>query len=253
MAVERRLEDVVRQFDRQSDVMPRMKWFADADRAKELLRFARFAHEERVLEVGCGPGIVLEQAAPNAGLLVGVDVSPQMLVRAQERVRSAGLARAMVERLPFRDGAFDLAVCRSVLHHVMDPAAMIREMARVVRRGGRVAVNDSMASKRPNEAANHNLIERLRDPSHGRMVPPSELRRFFEAAGLEVLEVVEKRYPRWLDEWLDITSPPLENPHRVEGLFETWTGRDESGLSVRREAGRVRFDHTQWTVLAEKC
>ena len=144
VASERRLGDVIDQFDRQSEVLPRVKWFADADRARELLAFAGLQAGERVLEVGCGPGIVLEHARNTANLLAGVDVSPRMLAEAARRAPKAHLMQAMGERLPLREAAFDLVYSRSVLHHVLSPARMVDEMARVVRRGGRSCETQAM-------------------------------------------------------------------------------------------------------------
>ena len=246
-----RLEGIVRAFDRQSDVMPRVEWFSDPKRARELLAFARLAPGDRALEVGCGPGFVLAQAS-EAERLVGVDVSPRMLLTAAVRAPHAQVTRAAVERLPFREGSFDLAVCRSVLHHAIDAAAMIREMARVVAPGGRVVVNDSVCSEDPTEATNHNQVERLRDPSHGRMVPPSELVMLFRRADLRIAQVRAHRYSRDLEEFLDITSPEPSAREEIARRFRAWTIRDECGLFVREETGRIRFDHTHWTVLGTR-
>lgn len=231
--------------------MPNVKWFADAARARELLAFGRLSSGERVLEVGCGPGFILAEATA-AGRLVGVDVSPMMLASARERAPTARLVRAAVEHLPFVDRTFDLAVCRSVLHHALNPASMVREMARVVRIGGRVVVNDSVSSEEPREAANHNRMERLRDPSHGRMVPPSELLDLFSQADLRVGPVRAHRYTRELEAFLDIASPPSDARAKIVRLFTAWASKDESGLLVRTENGRIQFDHTQWTILGTR-
>ena len=244
----KRFRTVVRQFDKMSEVMPRVKLFADAERARELLAVAGLSAGEGVLEVGCGPGFVLAEAGI-AGRLVGVDVSVKMLASARERARNASLVRAAVERLPFSDGTFGLAYCRSVLHHVLYPPAMMREMARVVKPGGRVVVNDSVSSEDRAEAENHNRIERLRDPSHGRMLPPTEMLGLFERAPLEVAQVRAHRYRRDLEEFLDIGGPEPAARGEIVGLFRKWTSCDESGLLVREEGNRIVFDHTQWTVL----
>lgn len=248
MADPARLRIVVRQFDRQSEVMPRVKWFVDPDRARELLVFAQLAPGERVIDVGCGPGFVLASASA-AGQLVGVDVSEKMLETARERAQSARVVRAAVERLPFSDETFNLAYCRSALHHVLDPEAMLREMVRVVRSGGRVVVNDSISSEDPRLAENHNRIERLRDPSHGRMLPPSEVIGLFRRVPVDIVQVRAHRYRRDLEEFLDIAGPETRARDEVTRFFRAWTSRDESGLLVRREGGRIVFDHTQWTIL----
>jgi ubiquinone/menaquinone biosynthesis C-methylase UbiE len=231
--------------------MPRVKWFADAERARELLAFARLASGENVLEIGCGPGFVLAEAGAT-GRLVGVDVSPKMLDAARGRAPNAQGVRAAVEHLPFNDGVFDLAYCRSVLHHVLDPAPMIREMARVVRPGGRVVVNDSVSSEDPRESKNHNRMERLRDPSHGRMLPPNELVSLFLRASLRIVQVRAHRYRRDVEEFLDIAAPKPAAREKALRLFHEWASHDVSGLFVRNEGERIVFDHTQWTLLGIK-
>ena len=251
MARRSRLGDVIQQFDKQSEVMPRLKWFADAERARELLAFARLSPGERILEVGCGPGFVLAETKA-AALAVGVDVSPKMLHAAASRAAQARVVRAAVERLPFSGNRFDLAYCRSVLHHALEPGAMVREMARVTRTGGRVVINDSISSENRREAEHHNRMERMRDPSHGRMVPASELIDLFHRAGLRVAEVRAHRYARDADEFLDVTSPEPSVRAELSRIFRAWADHDESGLFVREESGRIRFDHTQWTVLGLK-
>jgi ubiquinone/menaquinone biosynthesis C-methylase UbiE len=71
--------------------------------------------------------------------------------------------------LPFEDASFDTVVSRSAVHHFPDPAAAFREMARVVRVGGRVITVDVQSAETADEAALHNALEILRDPSHVRM------------------------------------------------------------------------------------
>jgi ubiquinone/menaquinone biosynthesis C-methylase UbiE len=99
----------------------------------------------RVLDLGTGPGtsaIELARAAPRSRL-VGLDLSAAMLARARRRAAAAKLplplVRADATRLPFAAGSFDGAAGHSVLYLVPDPAAVLGELRRVVRPGGRVA------------------------------------------------------------------------------------------------------------------
>src|SRR5512139_1841184 len=94
---------------------------------------ARLTPRSRALDVGCGPGIVTEALARHAGEVVGCDLTPAMLDRAQRRAEAAGLRNARfvparAESLPFEDGYFDLVVSRSAVHHFPDPAVVLREM-----------------------------------------------------------------------------------------------------------------------------
>ena len=106
----------------------------------------------RVLDVGCGPGtITLDLArAVVPGEVVGVDAAPAVLAEAASLAAGAtdavdlrlSFQVADVEALPFEDGAFDVVHAHQVLQHLPDPVAALREMRRVTRPGGVVAVRD---------------------------------------------------------------------------------------------------------------
>jgi ubiquinone/menaquinone biosynthesis C-methylase UbiE len=96
----------------------------------------RYAAGQRVLEAGCGTGLILREVAPVARLAVGVDLSPAMLDRA--RARGLAVAHASVTDLPFPDDGFDVAYSFKVLPHVERIERALGELARVVRPGGHV-------------------------------------------------------------------------------------------------------------------
>jgi demethylmenaquinone methyltransferase / 2-methoxy-6-polyprenyl-1,4-benzoquinol methylase len=99
---------------------------------------------ERVLDVATGTGMVAAELRARADcIVVGLDQSPQMLAAARARFAGEGarveLVEGEAERLPFEDESFDALTFTYLLRYVDDPPATIRELARVVRPGGRVA------------------------------------------------------------------------------------------------------------------
>jgi len=94
-----------------------------------------------VLDVATGTGLVARALRERyACRVVGLDQSPDMLAAARDRDGLfAGLVRARAERLPFRDASFDHVTFTYLLRYVDDPAATLRELARVLRPGGRLA------------------------------------------------------------------------------------------------------------------
>ena len=113
-----------------------------AERAMELLALSPGA---KVLELGCGNGVVLPRLAKAVGVegrVVGVDHSLDLMAQARDKVRAEGLGDCVdlqvgdAYALPFADGYFDAAHCERVLMHLERPNAVLAELARVVKPGG---------------------------------------------------------------------------------------------------------------------
>jgi len=107
---------------------------------------------QRVLDVACGTGVVARQAADRVGAsgeVVGVDLNPAMLAVAARVRPDLTWRRGDVAALPFDDDDFDVVTCQSAMMFFPDPTAALREMGRVARPGGTVAVQvfDSLADQ----------------------------------------------------------------------------------------------------------
>jgi SAM-dependent methyltransferase len=105
-----------------------------------------------VLDLACGPGNFSREFARTVGpegLVAGVDVSRTMLERGSEELRRSGvsnvaLLRADAAELPFSDDSFDGACCFAALHLMAEPFAVLDEITRVLRSGGRIALMTSV-------------------------------------------------------------------------------------------------------------
>ncbi|TXS32450.1 methyltransferase domain-containing protein [Streptomyces sp. ms191] len=100
---------------------------------------------DAVLDAGCGTGRALpplREAVGPGGTVLGADLTPEMLdaATAAGRDEAGTLLLADVSRLPLRDGALDAVFGAGLVSHLADPAADLRELARVVRPGGRLAL-----------------------------------------------------------------------------------------------------------------
>jgi SAM-dependent methyltransferase len=109
--------------------------------ARGLIAFARVSPGQCILDVGCGTGKLTAELASVVGAerVAAADVSETALAVCRQRVPAADFRLASAEALPFADADFDVALAQLVVNLVDDPPRAVREMARVVRRGGIVA------------------------------------------------------------------------------------------------------------------
>jgi ubiquinone/menaquinone biosynthesis C-methylase UbiE len=164
-------------------------------------------HLRRAVDLGCGPGDVmirLARAAP-AVHITAIDGSAPMIALARQAVRAAGLdarvavLQAHIPAVPLRDHTCDAILSKDLLHHVADPAAFWREVARLARPGAAISVMDLVRPATPEDArrivdlvaANEDPI--LRDDFYNSLCAAftiEELREQLAASGLD-LEVAE--------------------------------------------------------------
>lgn len=111
------------------------------------LRFLDLKPTDCVLEVGSGLGILAREVAQLVpeGEAIGIEFAPEQLERAQSTPYPSNLhfTRGDAHHLPFDDNAFDVVYCRYVLEHVQDPLAVLREMRRVLKPGGRAYAQEN--------------------------------------------------------------------------------------------------------------
>jgi len=104
----------------------------------EVAAVRELAQGKRVLEAGCGTGLVMSRLAEVASSVHGFDLSPGMVQRA--RARGLSVALGSVTQVPFRDESFDLVCSFKVLAHVPSITDALRELARVTKPGGMLAL-----------------------------------------------------------------------------------------------------------------
>jgi len=145
--------------------------------------------DETLLDLACGPGAMARAAGPFVKRVVLCDLSPAMLRVAATESRRAGRlvpprAAADASALPFRDATFELVACRHAARLFRSPDGFAREVARVLRQGGRVAVCDVMATGEPETDELVLALEQVLSPVPVRLMTPAQWGERLEAAGL---------------------------------------------------------------------
>jgi demethylmenaquinone methyltransferase / 2-methoxy-6-polyprenyl-1,4-benzoquinol methylase len=132
---------------RYDEVAAALSFFQDPRWRRAMVAALAASPDQRVLDVACGTGMVSRALVERWGCrVVGLDQSPAMLAGARRKLEAdpdlaarVTLVEGEAERLPFGDEEFDHLTFTYLLRYVDDPAATLRELARVVRPGGRVA------------------------------------------------------------------------------------------------------------------
>jgi SAM-dependent methyltransferase len=172
----------------------------------------------RFLDAGCGDGALTCVVATQGADAVGVDPDPAMLTRARARAADARLdvtfLDGRVERLPFPDASFDVVASVTVLCFVPDAAGAVREMARVLRPGGRLVLGE--LGRWSVWAALRRVRGWLGSPTWkvARFRGSGELRLLAEQAGLSVTRVRGAVY-----------YPPVGVLARMLAPLDPWLGR----------------------------
>ena len=188
----------------------------DVVSAQVMTLLAPFAGDERALDVGCGTGALAYVLAAHVGEVVGVDADEAYIEAARRNAPpNCTFVVGDATALPFPYGDFDLVGCLRVLHHVRRPELVVSELARVARPGGRILVADQLGDVDPIRSLELDRFERVRDPTHTRLLPDADIRGYLDANDLTVVanEVVHEH--RDMATYLDLVGLEGEARERV--------------------------------------
>lgn len=154
---------------------------------------------KRVLDVGCGGGILAESMAARGARVTGIDMGKEPLQVARLHALESGIelsyrqltVEALADELP---GSFDVVTCMEMLEHVPDPASVVAACARLVRPGGQLffsTINRTAKSWLLMIAGAEYLLQMVPKGTHqhDRFIQPAELSRYAERAGLRLCQM----------------------------------------------------------------
>ena len=246
------------QFGKQSERYGRGHILENVEDVRQALTHIRLPEKSRALDVATGGG---HTGLFLAGLGFEVtlsDVAQPMLDRveksASERKLSISTAQHPAEAFPFPDQSFDLVTCRVAPHHFSDVSAFIGETARVLRQGGYLLLIDgSVEDNEPEAEAWIHEVEKLRDPSHHRLVTPGRWTQLCQERDLRVIvcELSPMKQPD-LDWYFETANTPPENRRRVLELVESAPANARRLFKLCEEDGKIIWWWQRLTLIAVK-
>ncbi|UXA12275.1 class I SAM-dependent methyltransferase [Mycobacterium sp. SMC-8] len=219
--------------------------------------FAGVGAGDEVLDVGCGPGALSAQLLSVGARVAAVDPSPRFLDALRTRFPDLDVRRGTAEELPYDTASFDAALAQLVVHFMADPMAGIRQMARVVRRGGVVAAcvwDGSTGALAPFWDAVHVTDPQAQDEALLAGARMGHLTGLFEAAGLRgveerplAVEVVHPSFEQWWEPYTLGVGPAGDY---VQQLDDEGRAHLESVARERLGAGPFTVTATAWATRA---
>jgi len=220
-------------------------------RFDDLISFSEIQSGAKVLDVGTGTGLLaLALAESCKATVVGIDISPAMLERAEffrlnstpEIARRVDFRLATAQALPFAKERFDVVICRMILHLNRRPERVLRELWRVLRPGGVLVIADLLSTDDPVRRATQNAIEGRRNPSHIAAYSTSQYREMVVDAGFVADAEKSTVFSRILDDWLAELNTEPANGAVVREMVEASLETDAAGINARRHGDQILFD-----------
>lgn len=209
------------------------------------------------LDIATGGGHAAKALSPQVGTLFATDFTREMLAAARshldESCHNIYYVTADAEALPFLGASFDAVTCRIAAHHFPSPDRFIREVARVLKPGGRFVLIDNVAPTDESLDRFINTAEKLRDESHVRAYTMNQWTQWMEEAQLvpERSIVRKKRVP--FESWVQRMAANEAQEQRVREFMLAADPEAKTYFSIREQDGDVTsFELDEWMVLLTK-
>jgi ubiquinone/menaquinone biosynthesis C-methylase UbiE len=244
-------------FTQAADAYASHKGAADLVSHEKMLELSSVRPTDRVLDVASGPGYVALLFAEKAREVIGLDLTPAFVTKAQATASEKGLKNLTfregdAEKLPFTDEAFDIVTCHKAFHHFPNPVKALDEMHRVLKQNGRLVLGDTRSSDNPVTARKHNELERLRDASHIEMYGPRKLRALMQAAGFTIEQFEEFKDEKDMDWWQQVMPAPESVYREIREKFIASASTNSLELGVRVVGEKVFFTRRHVVLSAVK-
>ena len=217
-----------------------------------LIRRIAASGKEHALEVAAGTCICGRALAPFVKDITCLDLTEEMLTQGKKLAEEDGIKNISfqtgnAEELPYEAETFDLVITRLSLHHFTDTEKPFREMQRVLKKGGKLVVWDMEATEESLRDID-DKIERMRDPSHTRILSREEFEKLFQKDFLLQCEETTL-VPVNLNSWMNLTDTPEDVQKEIVNFMnQELTGGAKTGFAPYLKDNQIMFNH-RWLLL----
>ena len=186
------------------------------------------------------------------------DLAQPMLDRAARTAANRGLVvqtrQHSAEQLPYPDASFDLVTCRVAAHHFSSPESFVREAARVLKPGGYfLLIDGTVEDNQPEAEAWAHTVEKLRDPSHNRLLTPDTWRNLCRNNGLTVRQVLVAPFKQPdLNWYFEAAATSPENRAKVLDLVINAPESARRLFRLGEEGEKIIWWWQRLTLIAQK-
>jgi SAM-dependent methyltransferase len=210
------LQDVVEHFTARAPGYDRSShWCEDPVMMSHAIQASAPTKHDRMLDVACGTGLVSSAFRPHVKEIVGLDLTPAMA--AQAKVYLDDFVLGSAEHMPFKDGEFDLAVCRQGIQF-MDALPAATEMGRVTRSGGRVLLINLCAYGDGDEEEYFEIL-RLRNPARRNFFVPEDIGKLLHDSGCKKVTLNRFVSSEDIDTWSGNGAIEESNRARIRDIY----------------------------------
>jgi ubiquinone/menaquinone biosynthesis C-methylase UbiE len=246
-------QTIIAQFSQQA--VPFAELPGHSQSMQMLIEISGVTGTDIVLDVACGPGLVTCEFATHAEHVTGIDITQRMIELAKERQKDKSLTNLTwqigdVLPLPFPDMQFSIVLTRYTFHHFLNPKAVLSEMIRVCKPGGKIMVADVVQP--PEKVDAFDRLEKLRDPSHVHALTFAEVGSIVAASGLSNIKIARYKVEGELERQLRASFPNPGDEEKIREMFKAELESDRMGIDVHLQGEEIHFAVPILVILGEK-
>jgi ubiquinone/menaquinone biosynthesis C-methylase UbiE len=205
-------------FDVVADTWNNKVWAKDKKFAKDIVDFCGLKDNEAMLYVGIGTGDMAQHFKTCD--VVGIDISKNMLSE-NKQIAKNKLIIGDANNIPFLDDTFDVVFSRNLIKHVDDPTAVLKEMRRVVKKGGQVITIESCVLEEDDKEY-PNYCVRTTEPNHNSFMTIKEITDIYLSAKLKNISNQFYVYrSKWLKKWIESSKASVDIQNKILKKYQS--------------------------------